>query len=78
MVPAHEGGTKSGRRQLSHDVDVPRAAWCVKEFHALAAPDSVISLRAWWCGAYPARWYTAGGNGRIRCASYDTSSRHIA
>ena len=66
---------KSGRRQLSHDVDGPR---CVKEIHALAAPDSVNSIHAWSCGVYPARWYTAGGSGRIRCASYATSSRHLA
>ncbi len=70
---------KSGRRQLSHDVDGP---WCVKEFHALAAPDSVTSIRARSGRPYPARWCTAwgaaGASGRIRCASYGTPSRHIA
>ena len=70
---------KSGRRQLSHDVDGP---WCVKEFHALAAPDSVTSIRARSGRPYPARWSTAwgaaGASGRIRCASYGTPSRHIA
>ena len=66
---------KSGRRQLSHDVGGP---WCVKEFHARAAPDAVTSIPAWSCVAYPARWYAAGGSGRMRCASYATSSRHIA
>ena len=75
-VPAHQGGTKERTAPT-----VPRRRWpayCVKEIPALAAPDAVNSIRAWSSAVHAARGGTSGVCGRRRCASYATSSRHIA
>ena len=51
MVPAHVGGTKE---RTAPPIQRRRGGTsCVKECLALAAPDSVPSIRAWGCPAIP-------------------------
>lgn len=64
---------KRGRRQQSDVVDGP---WCVRELHALAAPDSVSSIRARCAPLRRARWCLLRARAEVLCIVRHVVSPH--